>query len=396
MSGRLFERAFATQARGYVAALAVTIVALIARGIVDPVVGAYVPYLAVLPAVVFSAWWCGLGPSVVATVLCFVGEQYWFLPPYHTLALVSREEVAGTVVYFLVSAVVIALAALNRRAGVLLAKSNETLQQTTEELRRSHEELESRVKERTREVEQKHSELLTQMDVVRDLSGRLLQMQDEERRRIARALHDSVGQIAAALSMNLSAVNEQGRGLSPKAGAAVADSVVLVQELSREIRTISHLLHPPLLDEVGLASALQWFVEGFSQRSGIETQLELSGNLGRLPEEMETCIFRMVQECLTNVHRHSGSPTATVRISRFEDRVSVEIRDTGQGMPVEKKQALMSSGSVGVGIRGMQERLRQFGGTLIVKSENGAGTVLQATLSLSPPSSGAASRKEIA
>lgn len=396
MSGGRFQRAVPARARGYIVALAVTAVALVARGIVDPAVGAYVPYLAVLPAVVLSAWWCGLGPSVVAAVLCFLGEQYWFLPPYHTLRIVSGEELAGTVVYFLVSAVVIGLAELNRRAGVLLAKTNKALQQTTEELRKSHEELESRVKERTREVEHKHSELLTQMDVVRDLSGRLLQMQDEERRRIARALHDSVGQIAAALSMNLGVVNQQGPGLTQKASAAVADSVILVQELSREIRTISHLLHPPLLDEVGLASALQWFVDGFTQRSGIETHLELPGDLDRLPAEMETCIFRMVQECLTNVHRHSGSATATIRISRVDDRVNVEIRDTGRGMPPEKKQALLSSGSVGVGIRGMQERLRQFGGTLSVNSENGAGTIMQATLSLSPPPSGAASRKEVA
>jgi len=379
----------------YILAVVATIVALALRGSLDPVLGAYVPYLAVLPAVIFSAWWCGLGPSVLTTVLCFLGEQYWFIPPYRTLAIVGRAELAGTLVYFLVSAVVVALAELNRRATVLLAVSNQNLERASEALRRSHEDLEWRVEERTRELQEKNSELGAQADTVRDLSGRLLQMQDEERRHIARALHDSLGQIATALSMNLSVVNEEVQRLSPKGTVAVTDSSDLVGELLREIRTISHLLHPPLLDEVGLSSALQWFVDGFAQRSGIKTKLELPGDFGRLPAEMETCIFRMVQECLTNVHRHSGSPTATVRITRGDNQVSVEIRDTGRGISSEKKTALTSSGKVGVGIRGMQERLRQFGGSLSVNSE-GNGTVVIARLPVTRAAAAAASLREIA
>lgn len=332
---------------------------------------------------------------MLATVLCFLGEQYWFIPPYHTLAIVGAAEIAGTLVYFLVSAIVVALAELNRRTTARLMVSNRNLEQTSEALRRSHEELERRVKERTREVQEKNSELVAQMDLVRDLSGRLLQMQDEERRRIARALHDSLGQIAAALSMNLTIVNDEVQQLSPKGTAAVTDSSALLQDLSREIRTISHLLHPPLLDEVGLSSALQWFVDGFAQRSGIKTKLELSGDFGRLPPEMETCVFRMVQESLTNVHRHSGSPTATVRIFRVDDEVSVEVRDAGLGISCEKKTAFTSTGKVGVGIRGMQERLRQFGGSLVVNSD-GSGTVVMARLPVSRAAGAAASRKEVA
>jgi signal transduction histidine kinase len=391
-------RSFTDRTRGsgrYFVAVAATIVALAFRGSLDPVLGAYVPYLAVLPAVVFSAWWCGLGPSVLTTVLCFLGEQYWFIPPYRTLAIVGRAELAGTLVYFLVSAVVVALAELNRRATALLAVSNQNLKQASEALHRSHEELEWRVKERTRELQQKNSELVTQADLVRDLSGRLLQMQDEERRRIARALHDSLGQIATALSMNLSVVNDEVRQLSPKGTAAVTDSSALLQELSREIRTISHLLHPPLLDEVGLSSALQWFVDGFAQRSGIETKLELQGGFGRLPAEMETCVFRMVQECLTNVHRHSGSPTATVRIFRVDDQVMVEIRDAGRGISPGKKTAFSSTGNIGVGIRGMQERVRQFGGSLLVNSD-GNGTVVMARLPVRRAEAAAASTKDVA
>jgi len=380
---------------GYTLAVVATIVALALRGILDPVLGAYVPYLAVLPAVIFSAWWCRLGPAVLATVLCFLGEQYWFVPPYHTVAIVGRTELAGTLVYFLVSAVVVAFAELNRRATAMLTVSNQSLKQASEALRRSHEELEWRVQDRTRELQEKNSELVTQADIVRDLSGQLLQAQDDERRRIARALHDSVGQIAAALSMNLSVVNNEVQQLSPKGSAAVTDSSGLLEELSREIRTISHLLHPPLLDEVGLSSALQWFVDGFAQRSGIKTKLELPAHFGRLSAEMETCIFRMVQECLTNVHRHSGSPTATVRIARLDAHVSVEVRDAGRGIGSEKRTALTSTGKAGVGIHGMQERLRQFGGTLELTS-NGYGTVVMAQLPVSRAAAAAASKRQVA
>jgi signal transduction histidine kinase len=390
-----FHRVFAKREGRYIVALVATIVVLALRGSLDPVLGTYVPYLTVLPAVIFSAWWCGLGPSVLATVLCFLGEQYWFVPPYRTLAIVGRAEIAGTLVYFLVSGVVVALAELNRRATAVLAVSNQNLEHASEALRRSHEELEWRVKERTRELQEKNSELVTQTDTVRDLSGRLLQMQDEERRHIARALHDSLGQIAAAIGMNLSVLNHEVQRLSPKGIAAVTDSSVLLQQLSREIRTISHLLHPPLLDEVGLSSALQWFVDGFAQRSGIKTKLEFPGDMGRLSAEMETCIFRMVQECLTNVHRHSGSPTATVRISRVDDQVRVEIRDAGRGISSEKRTALTSTGEVGVGIRGMQERLRQFSGSLALNSD-GDGTVVMARLPVSRAAAAGASKKDVA
>ncbi|PYY11008.1 MAG: hypothetical protein DMG69_05035 [Acidobacteria bacterium] len=179
----------------YIFAVLATIGAMALRGSLDPVLGAYVPYLAVLPAVVLSAWYCGLGPSVLTTVLCFLGEQYWFIPPYRSLAIAGGAELAGTLVYFLVSALVVALAELNRRATATLAVSKQNLEQASEALRKSHEELEWRVRERTRELQEKNTELVNQTETVRDLSGRLLQMQDEERRRIARALHDSLGQL---------------------------------------------------------------------------------------------------------------------------------------------------------------------------------------------------------
>jgi len=356
-------------------ALAITAVFLIIRGVLDPLLGHYVPYLAVLPAVIICAWFCGLGPSLLSMLLAFLGEQYWFVPPLHSLAIVGTEETAGIIVYFLVSLTIIVFAEINRRTMAKLAVSTQKLQQTSAELSKSHAQLEQRVAERTRELSSKNAELAHQAEVVRELSGRLLQMQDEERRRIARELHDSVGQIVAALGMNLSTLKTED-DLSPKALQAIAENTALVQELSRQIRTVSHLLHPPLLDEVGLASALQWYVEGFAERSKIKVTLELPEKLDRLSRDLETAIFRIVQECLTNVHRHSGSPTAAVKIENVSDQVRVEVRDAGRGIHPEKVCEMASAGKTGVGVRGMRERLRQFGGTLELKSENGSTSVI--------------------
>jgi PAS domain S-box-containing protein len=214
---------------------------------------------------------------------------------------------------------------------------------------------------------------------LRLLSGQLLHLQDQERRRIARELHDSAGQILAALGMNLSLVGSENGNIAPRAAKAIQESVGLVQELSRELRTISHLLHPPLLDEVGLASGLRSYLEGFTERSKISVDLELPEDLGRLQQDSETAIFRIVQECLTNIHRHSESPVARIRIRRTDIEVSLEVEDRGKGIPAEKRQAMDSGGTAGVGIRGMRERLRQLGGSLEINS-NDKGTVVVARL----------------
>jgi signal transduction histidine kinase len=220
---------------------------------------------------------------------------------------------------------------------------------------------------------------------LRELSARLLQLQDDERRRIARELHDSVGQMLAALGMNLAAVGTDIERLV-KVGKTVSDSAGLVQELSQEVRTISHLLHPPLLDEAGLASALRWYVEGFAQRSKIKVDLKFPPDFGRLPRESETAIFRTVQECLTNIHRHSESSTATIRIAASESHVRVEVEDRGRGIPTEKQFEMSSTGVPGVGIRGMRERLRQLGGSLDIHS-NDKGTLIVAQLPVGAASS---------
>ena len=245
----------------------------------------------------------------------------------------------------------------------------------------SRQELEKIVQERT-------MELNAATDSLRELSGRLLRMQDDERRRIARELHDSVGQLLAAVSINLASVESEVEKLSPAAARAVSENLALVAEINKEIRTISHLLHPPLLDEAGLVSALSWYVRGFSERSRIRVTMEISPDFPRPTKEMEIAIFRIVQESLTNIHRHSGSAEASVRVVQNNGRVLVEIKDSGKGIPQKSSPNL--PGRAGVGIRGMRERIRQLGGVLDIRSDD-RGTTVEAILpmmDLSAPSSG--------
>ncbi len=218
-------------------------------------------------------------------------------------------------------------------------------------------------------------------ELLRSLSARLLQTQDEERRRIARELHDSAGQLLVGLDINLVTILRELDKLSANAGRALSESVGLVKELSAELRNISHLLHPPLLDEAGLPAAIRWYVERFSERSKIAVQFQLASDLGRMPREIETTIFRIVQESLTNVHRHSGSSTAEVKLSRQGSHVTVEVCDTGKGLPAKDYRAYSSLVTPGVGIQGMRERVRQLGGQFDLRS-GGTGTTIMASLPL--------------
>ena len=211
-----------------------------------------------------------------------------------------------------------------------------------------------------------------------------MQIRDDESRRLARELHDSIGQLLAALSMNNAAVGAEANKLSPAAARAFSENVSLVNQISAEIRTISHLLHPPLLDEAGLPSALRWYVDGFSERSRIKVDLEMRPELARLPKEVEISIFRTVQECLTNIHKHSDSPTATIRVIQEGESLRLEIEDAGKGIPPEKQSLLTSPGASGVGVSGMRERLRQLGGSLEIQSDAN-GTRVTATLPVESP-----------
>jgi signal transduction histidine kinase len=204
---------------------------------------------------------------------------------------------------------------------------------------------------------------------LRGLSVRLLELQDQERRRFSRELHDSLGQYLVGVKMNLTML-----GNSIPTNALVAESMKLLDEAMTETRTISHLLHPPLLDETGFASAARWYVEGFASRSGISTGLDLPEDLGRLPEPVELALFRVLQESLTNVHRHSKSSKADVSLRVFRNEVVLRIRDYGKGIPAEVLERFRQNRAHGgVGLAGMRERIHELGGELEMDSE-GPGT----------------------
>jgi PAS domain S-box-containing protein len=201
---------------------------------------------------------------------------------------------------------------------------------------------------------------------------RLMKAQDEERRRIARELHDSAGQTLTVIGMSLGQLVHQAEGIAPALAREGKEIEAMVQQLHSEIRTTSYLLHPPLLDESGLASALSWYVEGLAERSDLAITLDIAANVGRLPNDMELAIFRVVQECLTNIHRHSDSKTALIRVDREGETVLIEVRDHGKGISPDRLLEIQSRGS-GVGIRGIRERIRQFHGEMKIES-NGSGT----------------------
>ena len=252
------------------------------------------------------------------------------------------------------------------------------LRESEERYRTLADALDTQVQFRTQELQRRNVEILQQRDQLRSLSRRLIQIQDEERRHIARELHDSAGQTLAALGMILAQLAQDVRNNPAQLAKDIEDAEGLVQHLNREIRTTSYLLHPPLLDESGLSSALDWYVQGLKERSGLDIDLRIPENFERLPADMELVVFRLVQESLTNVHRHSGSKTASIRVAREADRVIVEVQDKGSGMSAERLAEIQSKGT-GVGIMGMRERLRPFNGELVVESNN-EGTKIVATL----------------
>jgi signal transduction histidine kinase len=225
-----------------------------------------------------------------------------------------------------------------------------------------------------RQVEQRTEQLASANESLQRLSAQLIKARDEERRRIARELHDSTGQVLAALSMTLNKMQKDSSVVNLE---KFTECVEMIDSATAEIRNLSYLLHPPLMDEVGLASAVEEYAQGFAKRSGLSINVEVSPELGRLDENREIALFRIIQEALGNIHRHSGSLTATVKIFCLERDAVLEIRDHGRGMPSNSGDEM----SFGVGIISMQERLREFGGSLRIES-NQEGTIVRATLPL--------------
>jgi signal transduction histidine kinase len=242
-----------------------------------------------------------------------------------------------------------------------------------EALNRSNEELAERVKQRTSELEKRNAE-------IQDLSRRLLRAQDDERRRISRELHDSTGQLLVSLKLTLAALGKNSQAPTQR-DRLIASAAEMVDEITRQLRTMSYLLHPPLLDEAGLAPALRWYIDGFCERSEIDVRLDMPEDMQRLPRDLELTIFRVVQESLTNVHRHSHSRTAEVALTADSEHVRLKVLDRGAGLvpSLSKERTNASAVRYGIGIRGMKERVQQFGGELLVTSSS-SGTSVQATL----------------
>jgi two-component system, NarL family, sensor kinase len=231
----------------------------------------------------------------------------------------------------------------------------------------SHAQLESLVSQRT--------------IALQNLSQRLLKVQDEERRKVARDLHDSTGQTLAALKMGI-AVLEERLKQNQCTSDVLSEIAALADQAIQEIRTTSYLLHPPLLDEAGFNSAAQWYVDGFGKRSGIKVRLDLAAKRERLPIAIETALFRVLQESLTNVHRHSGALEVSIRFQYQAETVLLEIRDCGRGIPMERLTRLREASSeTGVGLAGMRERLTELNGRLEIESDR-HGTSLRAIVPL--------------
>ncbi len=479
--------------RPYALAALSVVAALVLRRLLDPILGGQDPYHTIWLAIVFSAWYCGIGPSLIAVLMSVFGIWYWFLPPYHSLALKSQADIFGVLTFLAFSAIMLGLGESTRR----IIHQHE---QAEEKLRKAREELENRVAGRTEELQQRIAEVVekaalldlandaifvktgtgtisywnqgaerlygwtmkeacghaphdlfrtefpiplaeiqegdrwegelrqtrrdgTQItvasrwttlrdtegkpigwleintditsrklaeDAARRLSGRILTLQDDERRRIARGLHDSLGQFLTALKMNLD--------LLPTADGSRARLVTecsgIVDQCLTETRTISHLLHPPLLDEAGIGSAVRWFVDGFAQRSGIKVTLDLSPELGRLHKDVEIALFRSVQEALTNVHRHSGASLVDIILTLRAKDIYLKIKDNGRGIPKGRLSRLTEGDAgIGVGIGGMRERVRELQGSVEIQSDR-TGTTVIVTIPLLEQPSGSTENSE--
>jgi len=219
-------------------------------------------------------------------------------------------------------------------------------------------------------------------ECVRALSSRLIRLQDDERRKVSRELHDSLGQYLTSIKINLELVKRESTSIEQRHRALLMESAETLERCVQEVRTVSYLLHPPLLDELGLLAALRWYTGGFSERSGIDVTLDAPRDFSRLSGEMELALFRIVQESLTNAQRHSESDTARVTLSEHSDRAEVRITDTGVGVPAEVVERIKQGKTIeGIGIRGMYERLRELGGRLEIES-GPMGTMVSAVLPL--------------
>lgn len=465
--------------------------ALALRGALSPFFGDHYPYQTAWLALVFSVWYCGVGPSILATMVSLLGVWYWFLPPAGSFQVLDQSQISGTIGFLIFSGVIIAFGRAIRLSKASQEQTELALRASESRLKVALQETEERVRKRTAELEQKslqteeqarfldlandaifvrtanyrisywnhgaerlygwakdealgrltHELLRTEFpvslaeiaktdrwegellqykknglritvasrwtilrdadgkfagwleintditakkraeDAARRLSGRILSLQDDERRRIARELHDSLGQYLVSLKVNLDLL---ARTIDdPQESDLLTQCLSAADECLAETRTLSHLLHPPLLDEAGFGSAARWYIEGFAQRSAFQVELDFPPELGRLERDVETVLFRVLQEGLTNVHRHSGASAVRVLLQLDAEQVQLEVRDNGHGIPEERLRRLREDPSAtGVGLAGMRERVRELGGEVKIDSSPN-GTVITVTIPLS-------------
>jgi PAS domain S-box-containing protein len=453
---------------------------LLLRRLCEPLLGLQNTYHTAWTAVVFTSWYCGLGPAILSVVLAAIGSVYYFVDPVHSLAIRNHQDVWGLIAFLFFSGLIVVVGEANRRS---IARRDAAEREASE----TRNLLEERIRQRTQELERKTAQVEHQArlldsandaifvrskddritywnrgatrlygwethevigryirevletefpvpvsevfdpendswegelrhrkqdgsqvtvasrwttlrdakgevsgwleintditrrkqaeEAARRLGGRMLQLQDAERRKFARELHDGVGQYLASIKIMLDGAmrddipQEQQREM-------LAQSVSILEKCLVETRTVSHLLHPPLLDEAGLASAIQWYAEGFSKRSGIHLDLNLQLNHARLPSEVEITLFRVLQESLTNIHRHSGASKASVSVFFQDGDVRMQVTDSGRGIAEDRlRQWREMHAPLGVGMAGMLERTREMGGGFDVQSDKNGTTV---------------------
>ncbi|MBI4460369.1 MAG: MCP four helix bundle domain-containing protein [Acidobacteria bacterium] len=227
-------------------------------------------------------------------------------------------------------------------------------------------------------LQEQYQESVTAKSNLERLSAKVVEAQEEERRAISRELHDQIGQALTAIKVNLGMVEQKTTGVSPELRERMRESKQLVEQCMQEIRDLSRLLRPTMLDDLGLVPALEWYVRGFSRRFGIPVSLEIDPNLGRLPEQWETSVYRSVQEALTNTIRHSEATKVFIHLEQTAESLLLTVEDNGQGFEFNSPKG-------GLGLIGMSERARQMGGMLSVESKQQAGTRIRVTLPLPPP-----------
>lgn len=467
MNGRDLRRDFVSSALWrYAVAFAAALFAIELRVWLTPFLGDRNLYHTAWAAVAFSAWYCGLGPSILNALTSVVGIWAWVLTSERPVFVLDRVEVSGMLGFLLFSAVIIAFGESTRRSKARKDRIEESLRVANEDMQRQIERRTAQLEQKTAQIgdqarlidlandaifvrtaddrvsfwnqgaerlygwdkqealgrrthdllhtvfpvpfseirgtERWEGELIqtkrdgTEITVAsrwatlrddngafvgwleintditgrkraeeaaRCLSGRILSLQDDERRRIARELHDSLGQYLVSLKVNLDLLSNT--ILDSPQKVVVSECLSNVDQCLTETRTISHLLHPPLLDEAGFASAARWYVDGFAQRSGILVDMDLPPVIKRLDREIEIALFRVLQEALTNVHRHSGGSAVRIALEVKQERVQLRITDNGKGIPDDRLRSLQHDDSAaGVGLAGMRERMRELGGSL--------------------------------